>query len=118
MPKIINLRTNEVVAQNVLLAESIPRRMKGLMGTPALNRNEAMFIADCNWIHTGFMRFTMDAVFVNAEMEVVKIVTNIKPWRICFPVFKAISVIEFESGKWDQTSLRVGDKVNVGTART
>ncbi|MGN0847274.1 MAG: DUF192 domain-containing protein [Kiritimatiellia bacterium] len=69
--------------QNVdaVVARSFIARLCGLMGRPALPAGEGLLILRCNAIHTFFMRFTIDATFLDAEDRVVKVVRGIRPWH-------------------------------------
>ncbi len=64
------------------VAKTLCERMRGLIGTKSLAKDEGMLILRCNAIHTFFMSFPIDAIFLDRHDNVVKIVRNIKPWRI------------------------------------
>ena len=63
------------------VAESAFERMRGLIGRKGLEPGKGMLITKCNCIHTFFMRFAIDATFLDREGDVVRIVRNIRPWR-------------------------------------
>ena len=63
------------------VAESALERMRGLIGRDRLGRGKGMLIMKCNCIHTLFMRFPIDATFLDRKGNVVKKVCNIRPWR-------------------------------------
>ena len=63
------------------VAESAFERMRGLIGRDGLGRGKGMLIMRCNCIHTLFMRFPIDATFLDRKGNVVKKVCNIRPWR-------------------------------------
>ena len=63
------------------VAGSFPERAKGLIGRKGLERGKGMLITRCNCIHTFFMRFAIDATFLDGDGRVVKVVRNIRPWR-------------------------------------
>ena len=63
------------------VAESAFERMRGLIGRNGLERGKGMLITKCNCIHTLFMRFPIDATFLDRKGNVVKKVCNIRPWR-------------------------------------
>ena len=65
------------------VARTFWQRFKGLMGRKALAKGEGMLILKCNSIHTCFMRFPIDATFLDCDDNVVKVVRNIRPWRFC-----------------------------------
>ena len=63
------------------VAESAFERMRGLIGRAGLKPGTGMLITKCNCIHTLFMRFPIDATFLDRKGGVVKVVRNIRPWR-------------------------------------
>ena len=80
---------------NAEIAESFFERMRGLMGRNCLKLGEGMLITRCNCIHTFFMRFPIDATFIDRRGDVVKVVRNIRPWRIwVWGGWRAASVLE------------------------
>ena len=78
------------------VANTFMSRFLGLMGRKNLASDKAMFIKPCNSIHTFFMRFDMTAVFVDRDMRVIKIVPDMKPWKMAFAP-KAYAVFEISS---------------------
>ncbi len=76
IPKeILNIRT--------IVAASMFERMRGLLGRDGLAEGEGMLILRCNAIHTLFMRFAIDAIFLDADFRPVKRVNGIRPGRLC-----------------------------------
>ena len=72
-------------------------RRRGLLGRDSLDPSVAMIIAPCSAIHTFFMRFAVDAVFVDRAGVVLKAVLRLKPWRIA-AALRAYAVIELNAG--------------------
>ncbi len=80
------------------IAKTFPERAKGLIGKKDLPDGEGLLILHCNAIHTFFMRFPIDAIFLDKRNNVVKRVNNIRPWRfMVFGGFKADKVLEIQS---------------------
>ena len=63
------------------VAETFAERARGLIGRDGLAPGTGMLIPRCNCIHTFFMRFAIDATFLDKDGNTVKVVRNIKPWR-------------------------------------
>lgn len=63
------------------VAETFAERAKGLIGRRGLEPGHGLLIKRCNCIHTFFMRFPIDAIFLDRDGKVVKTVRNIPPWR-------------------------------------
>ena len=79
-------------------AHTFAERAKGLIGMKDLPADEGMLIEKCNAIHTFFMSFPIDAVFLDASDRVVKVVRGIKPWRpLVWGGWRAKKVLELKS---------------------
>ena len=59
-------------------------------------------------IHTFFMRFDIDVIFLDKERKVLKVIEKMKPWRLSPWVLSARSVLELGAGSL-QGSVRIGD---------
>lgn len=83
-----------VLAEQVIIARSLKDRMRGLLGRSSLAPGTAMLLTPCRSIHMWFMRFPIDAVFLDRELRVLKIVHNLKPWQLAFAPPKTHAVLE------------------------
>ena len=81
------------------------------MGRPALPENTGLLLAPCNTVHTFFMRFSLDLVFLHEEGYVIKILKNCRPWRVFPAVAGAFYVLELMAGKADEVGLTEGTQV-------
>lgn len=70
------------VIKNVNKTTNFFERMRGLLGRRTLNVNEGLLITPCSSVHTFGMQFTIDVVFLNKELTIVKTVKSLKPWRM------------------------------------
>lgn len=114
MKKLINKTRNTVLAENVFEARSFFARGKGLLGKKSFSPNETLWIYPCNNIHTWFMQFPIDAVFVDKNLLVTKIYTQLKPWKMVWPILSARSVFEFSGGVINPDNVQPGDHLYVG----
>lgn len=96
-PSLTNTTTGRLLASVVELAVTSATRRKGLLGRDSLDPSVAIVIAPCQAIHTFFMRFAIDVVFVNRSGQAVKVVHDVKPWRIAV-AWRAFAVIELNAG--------------------
>ena len=103
--------TNVLVANHAQMAASLMTRMIGLMGRRTLPGGTGLVLEACRAIHTCFMRFPIDAVFVNQAWSVVAIREAIPPWRMTPVVWRAQAVIELPAGTVRKAGVRVGDVV-------
>ncbi len=85
--------SGRTLLRNVRVADTFSSRLFGLMLHDKLAADEGMLFPRCSSIHMFFMSFSIDAVFLNAEKEVVKVVSSLKPWRITW-CRSATSVLE------------------------
>jgi len=73
-------------------------RMLGLMGQKALPAHEGLLILPCSSVHTHFMRFGLDVVYLDRDDRVVKVVRGLKPWRFSLGGKGAQKVLELTAG--------------------
>ena len=88
-------------------------RFVGLMGRRELPAGHGLCIRPCSSIHMFFMRFPIDAVFVDGDGTVVRIYDAIKPWRMTGIVRKAKACIELPAGTCTETGVAVGDTLRL-----
>lgn len=106
---LVNQRTDEALAQHVEVAVTRHARRKGLLGRDGLGASCALILAPCAAIHTMFMRFDIDAVFVDDDGRAVKVVENLAPWRIAVQPF-AHAVVELPGGSLSRR-VAIGDRL-------
>ena len=97
----------DVVCENCLLAETAPARLRGLLGRSSLPSGEGILLQPASSIHTAFMRFAIDAVFVDRENRIVKVVADLRPWRMAASK-GARAVLELPAGEAAKQGLRPG----------
>lgn len=100
-------------ALTVELADSALKRFLGLMGRRRLESGRGLFLAPCNSIHMCFMRFAIDAVYVDKDYRIKKIVRNLRPWIGLSMCWGAFGVLELPSGDADKFNLNVGQTFNI-----
>ena len=83
------------------------------MGRRSLEPGHALLIKPCSSIHTFFMRFPIDVVFVDKNRRVVKTAGHVKPWRILLGGKGAHAVIELPAGALDTTEIKSGDQLDI-----
>ncbi len=108
----IKLR-DEILIDNILVARSFWDRLIGLMfrAKPPMNAN-GLLIEPCNSIHTCFMKYSLDIVFLDNENKIVKVIYNLSPWRFTWLYFRAKKTLEVPSGKI-RKDLTPGDSLEV-----
>jgi uncharacterized protein len=100
------------VCERCLLAETPLTRLRGLLGRARLERGEGLYLRPASSIHMWFMRFPIDAVFLDREDRVLRIVRELKPWRVS-GCRGAKAVVELAAGESDRVGLREGERLVV-----
>ena len=111
--KLYNSTTGRPVAERVLLANTSLTRLRGLLGRRGLAPTEALWLRPCNGVHTLGMAFAIDAIFLDKQLRVVKLVENLRPFRVTRPHLAAHSVLEMAANSASRLSLKVGDQLGV-----
>lgn len=104
-----NVNKNNTVLEQVKLADGFFQKFKGLMGRKKLSKSEGLMLLSCNSIHTCFMRFPIDVVFLNMNHEVIEIKKGLKPWRMVKYVKKAYITVEMAEGTVEYKNIELGD---------
>ena len=103
-----------VVAEPLEVAKNFFARGLGLMGRSRLPENGGLLIHGCNGIHMMFMRFPIDAVFVDKKGVVVKTYERLLPWIGLVPlVWRADKVAELPVGTIQRHAIKAGDQLRV-----
>jgi uncharacterized membrane protein (UPF0127 family) len=107
-----NTSNAQVVAASVELALTRAERRRGLLGRDGLEPGHAMLIAPCSSIHTWFMRFPIDVIFVARDGRVVKTRAAIPPWRLALAP-GAYAVVELPAGAIAEALVSIGDRLEL-----
>lgn len=113
---LMNERTRKAIATSVEIADTRATRRRGLLGRESMPESAALIIRPCFSIHTAFMRFAIDAVFVTGRGEVVGVRRRLGPWRIAAH-WRARAVIEMPAGSIGAGEVAVGDRLYVAVPR-
>jgi len=99
-----------MVCRRLHVADSHFSRMRGLLGRGELPPDEGLLLTPCASIHTWFMRFPIDVVFLQADLTVLKVKEHVRPWRLVGSS-GARSVLELPAGASAEHGLRPGDRL-------
>lgn len=105
--------TGECLAGRVMLANTALTRLRGLLGRWRLESDEALWLRPCNGIHTIGMLFAIDAIFLDQELRIVRVIENLRPFRVTMPYLRARSVLEMAAHSVARFQLRTGDQLRV-----
>jgi uncharacterized protein len=109
----VNQRNEKQLASEVRVARSLWSRFWGLMGRRALPEDHGVLLTPCTSVHTFFMRFPIDVIFLDRDGRVVKIIPALKPWRTALGGRGARSALELRAGVAETTGLEPGDLLRV-----
>lgn len=107
-------RNGKELSDNVKVADTLFQRMKGLLGREGLTQGEALLLTPCNSIQTMFMRFPIDAAFLDKENNIVAVKNNLAVNRLTGVYFRARSVLELPAGTLEKSDARTGDRIVIG----
>jgi uncharacterized membrane protein (UPF0127 family) len=99
-----------VLCNRCVIADRPFARLRGLLGRPELPAEEAILLTPSSSIHTWFMRFSIDVVFLDADLTVLAIRTDVPPWRMTGRR-GARSVLELRAGTCAHHGIRPGDRL-------
>jgi uncharacterized protein len=103
---------DRVVCERCTIADTPISRLRGLLGKRELASGNGIFLDPANIIHTWFMRFPIDVVFVDADMQVVGITRDTAPWRLTGRR-AATAVIELPAGECKRRGIEHGAKLRL-----
>lgn len=108
---LIHQTNNGPVVEKLLMAETTLERMRGLLGRKELPRDTGLLIRPCRSIHMWFMRFPIDAAFLDADLQVLRISRGLRPWQMALAPGKTHCVLETAAGVLDR--LAPGDRLEL-----
>jgi uncharacterized membrane protein (UPF0127 family) len=111
----VKLRRSDgaVVCERCVVADNPWTRLKGLLGRRGLDDGEGLLIRPTGSIHMFFMRFPIDAVFLDRELRILKIAPDLKPWRMSAKK-GAKQVLEIAAGEAARRGLEPGQQLVLG----
>ena len=109
-----NRRTGLAIATHLVPAFDSEARRQGLLGRAGLAAGEALVLAPCSAVHTAFMRFPLDLLFLDRAGAVLKTASGVPPWRIRI-AWRGFAVVELAAGALAASDSRRGDTVEVRT---
>jgi uncharacterized protein len=105
----VNITRNQVLASHLDIADTFLSSLIGLLGRSQLESGEGLWIRPCQSVHTIWMRFPIDVIFLDAEQAVIHTVERMKPFRVSKHVSRAKSVLELPAATIEHTGTLLGD---------
>ena len=109
--RIVTVTSSDQPRCRVEVAENPWNRGWGLLGRTGLPENQGLWIKQCKYVHTSFMRFPIDLVYLAQDGTVVKTCSRLQPFRFSVGCRRADSVLELPAGFLDRSGMVVGEQL-------
>ena len=109
-----NLTRNAVLGDAVEVADSSAKRRTGLLKHERLEAGGGLWISPCESVHTFFMKFPIDLVYIDKERKVRKVRNAVPAWRLS-ACLTAHSIVELPAGTAEKTGTQAGDELSIET---
>jgi uncharacterized protein len=103
------------VCERCQIADNFFSRMRGLLGRRDLPDDECLLIRPAGSIHTFFMRFPIDVLFLDRELQVLAVSSDLGPWRMAGQRGARV-VVEMAAGQASKRGVQVGEQLTLGEA--
>lgn len=111
--KVYNATKKQCLADTAIMADTFFTRLVGLLGRPGLPAGWCMVLKPCSSIHTMFMRFPLDVLFLDKHNRVAAVARDMPPYRFSGTVKGSRVVIEFPAGSLAPTGTAPGDIIEI-----
>jgi len=111
--RLINQTSNMLVADEVFCANTFLARSIGLLNRKIFLPRQALILEPCNAVHSIFMRFAIDLLFVDKNNQVIALLVDFKPNRLTRIYGRARKVIELPVGTVQLTQTKVSDQLQL-----
>ncbi|MDR6551570.1 DUF192 domain-containing protein [Paenibacillus qinlingensis] len=104
-------KSQTIIATQIQFADSFFTRFIGWMAKRTINDNECLIIHPCNSVHTFFMKFEIDILFLDESDYILSIREQMRPFRLTPIVQHAVRVVELKGGTIQQFNIEIGDRI-------
>jgi len=108
----INTTTQKELGKRIRKAITFFQRTRGLLGQKEIKKGEGLYIPACRSIHTFFMRFPIDVVFIDDDNRITRVAPSLVPFRIAFGPRNTAGVLELPAGTLKDNRCVAGDKIS------
>lgn len=109
----INVNTGITIADRLIIADNFIHRMIGLLGKKELKEREGIILKPCNSIHTFFMKFPIDVIFLDKDNIVINLIENMIPGKISPIIWKSKSILELPILTIKRTNTLLGHRLEM-----
>ncbi|WP_366924547.1 DUF192 domain-containing protein [Metallumcola ferriviriculae] len=111
---VINLSSGRVLVKDLIKADSFLRRLKGLIPYKGLEHGEGLLLTPCRSVHTCFMCFAIDVLYLDENMTVIAAFSDVGPWRFLPGRKGTRQVLELPAGTLVATGTEKGHRLQFG----
>ena len=111
--KIINISKNTILADKAEMAGTFFKRLIGLLNRKSLDKGEALILSPSNCIHSFFMRFSIDVLFLDQCGKVITALPSFRPFRVSPIYFHSFLTIELPETTLKLTNTQPGDTIQI-----
>ena len=111
--RVENVTRGSTLVSRGEVADTPWRRMRGLLGRRDLAKGEGLLIVPCNSIHTFFMRFAIDVLYIDSAGVVIGLQHALRPWRLGQFQLRSRCVLELQAGTLRATGTQLGDQLEI-----
>ena len=108
-----NVTRKTLLANSLRIADTHWTRLRGLLGAKEFTQGNGLWIVPCRGVHTLFMSFPIDVLYLSADHTVVHLEENLQPWRFAPVRLNAKTVLEVPAGTVRATDTVVGDSIEL-----
>jgi uncharacterized membrane protein (UPF0127 family) len=111
--QLINKRTGAVIVSDLEIANSPISRMVGLLGRKGIDNGKGLMITACHSIHTFFMKFPIDVIYMDKDLKVLKITENLKEFRLDSGPSGTCQTLELKAFYIKAIEIKTGDSAEI-----
>ena len=107
-----NADRHAVLGEAIEVAATSVQRIKGLLGRDCLADGQGLLFQHCSSLHTFFMQFPIDILYIDKRGKVLKAARSVRPFKLVAAPFRAHYALELPAGAIQKSETRVGDHLN------
>ena len=107
-----NTNRGTVLGEAIEVAASAAQRVRGLLGRECLEDGQGLLFKRCSSLHTFFMHFPIDIVFMDKKGKVLKSAPQVGPFKLVAAPFRAHFALELPVGAIERSTTKVGDRLD------
>jgi uncharacterized membrane protein (UPF0127 family) len=104
-----NQQRDATLGEAIEVAQTAAQRVKGLLGRECLEDGQGLLFKNCSSLHTFFMNFPIDILYIDKHGKVLKSATDVRPFKLVAAPLKAFYALELPTGAIAKSGTKVGD---------